>query len=379
VIAQLVIGLAARHEVGLLHLRGLGDDVPEEALVKACTFVESVPRPHRAGVRRKAHIGGWIAQRKPVWVAEWWSPEFARRLRSIAADWDPDVVQIEFHVMAQYIQALGACVAPRVLTEHEAGVLAAGEERRFRGLAARLALSLDQRAWRGYERTILSRIDSVAVFSERDRAALTALGASTEIRRIPLGVAIPTTPLAAPETGASVLFVGNFRHRPNIDAAIRLVRDIHPRVRAKHPGARLYIVGDGAPKRLAELANDEVVITGKVPDVAPYLRLATVVAAPVRFGGGVRVKVLEAMAAGRPVVASPVAAAAIAVDHLVLADTDDQFAQAIIELLQQPERCAELGARGRRWVEEHASAELMVDALDEIHDSVLTGRVLAEV
>jgi glycosyltransferase involved in cell wall biosynthesis len=289
------------------------------------------------------------------------------------------VVQIEFHVMAQYIDALGACAAARVLTEHEAGVLAAGEERHFRGGAAGLALSLDQRAWRGYERMIISRVDSVAVFSERDRAVLTTLVDSADVRRIPLGVAIPTASLKAPDSGANILFVGNFRHRPNIDAAIRLVQDIHPRVRVNHPGTRVYIVGEGPPKRLAALANDDVVITGKVPDVAPYLQLATVVAAPIRFGGGVRVKVLEAMAAGRPVVASPVAAAEIGVDHLVLANTDDQFAQAIVGLLRQPERRAELGASGRRWVKEHASAELMVDALDEIHDSLLARRVLAEV
>lgn len=374
VIAQLVIGLAGRHDVGLLHLQGREDDEPDKRIRTACAFVEAVPRQHDGGgLRRQARIGGWLATGRPVWVAEWRAPEFAIRLRAITAEWQPDVVQIEFHVMAQYVEALADCSARRVLTEHEAGVLAVADERRFVSGPAGLALALDQAAWRRYERETLDTIDAIAVFSERDREALSTMGVR-RLRRIPLGVPIPGEPLITARAEPSVLFVGNFRHRPNIDAAIRLVRDIHPRVRAHHPDARLYIVGEGPPQGLIDLADDGVVVTGRAASVTPYLERAAVVAAPIRFGGGVRVKVLEAMAAAKPVVASPVAAAEAAGDHLLLAETDDQFAEAIVGLLRAPEQRAALGTAGRAWVEKHASTQMMVDALDSIHDSVLAER-----
>jgi polysaccharide biosynthesis protein PslH len=90
------------------------------------------------------------------------------------------------------------------------------------------------------------------------------------------------------------------------------------------------------------------------------------------------VKVLEAMAAGKAVVASPVAAAEVAGDHLALAETDDEFAQAIVGLLREPDRRAALGEAGRRWVKEHASMQSMIDALDSIHSSLLAQHVPVE-
>jgi glycosyltransferase involved in cell wall biosynthesis len=376
VIAQLVIGLGACHEVGLLHLQGREDEAIDDPVRQACSFSEGVPRPQAGGtLRRFGRVGAWLATGRPVWVAEWWSPEFQSRLRAISESWQPDVVQIEFHVMGQYVDALTNSRVPCVLTEHEAGVVAVDDERRYRSRAATIALAFDQRAWRRYERTMLARLDAVAVFSQRDRYALTALIDGRPVRQIPLGVTIPTVPLQPSGADSSVLFVGNFRHRPNVDAAVRLVRDIYPRIRVRHPDVRLYVVGERPPKRLSALSGDSVFVTGRVADVTPYLTQAAVVAAPIRFGGGVRVKVLEAMAAGKAVVASPRAAAEVAGDHLRLAGTDDEFAEAIVELLEHAELRAALGASARRWVIDHASPQAMVDGLDEIHDSLLAARV----
>jgi polysaccharide biosynthesis protein PslH len=379
VIAQLVTGFARRHDVGLLHLQGRDDAEPDDAIREACSFVEAVERPHKGGpLARKARIAAWLATQRPVWVAEWWTPEFATRLRAIAGSWQPDLVQIEFHVMAQYVETLRHYRAPCVLTEHESGVLAVLDERRYRRGLTGIALAFDLRAWRRYESRILAQVDSVAIFSERDREVLLTLARPRLLSRIPLGVIMPPAPCEVPADGSNVVFVGNFRHRPNVDAAMRLARDIHPRIRAHHPDARLYIVGQGPPRRLVALAQDDVVVTGTVADVTPYLERAAVVAAPLRFGGGVRVKVLEAMAAGKAVVASPLAAAEVAGEHLVLAETDDEVADAIVDLLRKPQRRAALGLAARQWVAEHASVERMVDALESIHDSLLAQRAAVE-
>ena len=175
---------------------------------------------------------------------------------------------------------------------------------------------------------------------------------------IPLRVEVPKRPLDPLGSSPSVLFVGGFGHLPNVDAAVRLATQIFPRVRARCPEAALYLVGDKPPRRVRELAGDHVVVTGRVDDVTPYLDRAAVVVAPLRLGGGTRVKVLEALAAGKAVVASPLAAEGIeAVDgeHLLLAESDEELVDATARLLADPDARSSLGRRARQLGTEVAS------------------------
>ncbi len=120
------------------------------------------------------------------------------------------------------------------------------------------------------------------------------------IIRIRSGTALPKQPLnPSGDEPLNLLFVGNFIHPPNIDAAVRLSNAIFPRVQAQIPGINLHIVGDQPTTQIRELANDNIVVTGRVPDVTPFLDRAAVVVVPLRMGGGLRVKVKEALAAGK--------------------------------------------------------------------------------
>ena len=172
-----------------------------------------------------------------------------------------------------------------------------------------------------------------------------------------------------------MLFVGSFGHPPNVDAAVRLARAIMPAVRARVPDALLEIVGDAPPPAVRELAGDGVVVTGRVPDVGPHLERAAVVAAPLHLGGGMRVKVLESLAAGKALVATPRALAGLELDagrHALVASTDAELSDAMAALLEDPERRRRLGAAAREWAVEHldweharwtAYAELYADLL----------------
>ena len=114
----------------------------------------------------------------------------------------------------------------------------------------------------------------------------------------------------------------------------------------------LYIVGDHPTPKIRQMANATVVVTGRVPDVTPYLVRAALVVVPLRFCGGMRVKVLEALAAGKAVVASPLALEGLDVmdgKHVLLADSDRQFSDATVQLLTQPERRTALAAQARSW------------------------------
>jgi glycosyltransferase involved in cell wall biosynthesis len=316
---------------------------------------------------RRRRLAG-LARGLPSWVADWSVAECRARVAELGEVWRPDLVHVHYQVMGQY---LGALRAPRVLVVYEPATSRAAAAVREAPLGPRRALRYaDYLAWRRYERGLLRSVDAVTVFTERDRDDLARLGRRDAISVIPFGVEAPARPLDPLGEGASLLFVGNFVHRPNVDAALRLASAIFPRVRAAHPAATLELVGPEPPP---ELAGDGVSVTGAVPDVTPYLDRASVFVAPIRRGGGMRVKVLEALAAGKAVVASPLAAEGLEVTgQLVLAETDEEFVTAISRLLAEPERRRELAERARSFALDRLGWERTLAAYDRLHGSLLS-------
>jgi glycosyltransferase involved in cell wall biosynthesis len=134
--------------------------------------------------------------------------------------------------------------------------------------------------------------------------------------------------------GPHLVFTGTMDYRPNIDAAVWFTHDILPRVRVRMPNATFAVVGAKPSREVQALAaTPGVIVTGKVPDVRPYLRHADVVVAPLRLARGIQNKVLEGMAMGRPVVTSPQGLEGIEAKpghDLLVAATPDAFADAIM-------------------------------------------------
>lgn len=351
VTGQLIAGLALRHEVAVLYLEDTGEPPPEQQLLSRCALVEPVARaagPPTLLTRARVKLG--LVRGLPTWASELASPRLARRAAELAAEWRPDVVQLEFPVMGQYLPALDGCRAPRVLVDHDASLR---DLRAWRGPLRRLVGALDERAWRKFERRGIEQVQAVVVFTERDRRTLDGLGTGTPVRRIPFGVPLPHVPLSPAGTAPpGVLFVGNFRHAANADAAVWLGRSLFPPVRVALPEARLTIVGASPTPDVLALAEDGVSVTGKVRDVAPYLDQAAVVAAPIRVGGGMRVKVLEALAAGKAVVATPLAVEGLDVvsgEQLEVAASAEDFTSALECLLRDESRRRALAERARAW------------------------------
>jgi glycosyltransferase involved in cell wall biosynthesis len=171
-----------------------------------------------------------------------------------------------------------------------------------------------------------------------------------------------------------IVFLGSFVHPPNVEAALRLARGILPAVRSRVPDARLEIVGDAPPRELERLAGRGLAVTGRVPDVRPYLETAAVVTAPLRLGGGMRVKVLEALAAGKAIVATPKALAGIGVRpgaHVLVGESDIELADALVELLADREHRAQMGSAARAWALENLGWERAVAAYSELYESLV--------
>jgi polysaccharide biosynthesis protein PslH len=168
-------------------------------------------------------------------------------------------------------------------------------------------------------------------------------------------------------------FVGAFDYLPNVDAAVWFAREVWPAVRQQCPLAEFWLIGRKPAPAVQALASlPGVKLIGQVPDVRPHLARAAVAVVPLRLARGIQNKVLEALAMGKPLVASPaalVALKAVPDQHLLEASTPAEWVEAIAGLLANPSRCRELGSAGRRYVEEHHRWETCLQPLlDQIFD-----------
>jgi glycosyltransferase involved in cell wall biosynthesis len=218
-------------------------------------------------------------------------------------------------------------------------------------------------------------MDAVIVFAERDREALTPLAGNTPLVRIGIATRLPSTPLdpLGNPDHPRLVFIGNFVHPPNVDAAIRLTDSIFPAVRARVPEAMLRIVGAQPPPELLARARDGIDVTGRVPDVVPWLNAAALVVAPLRVGGGMRVKVVEALAHGKAVVASPRALEGLSLTDGVeaaVADIDDEFVTRIVSLLESPEARGAMARNARKWACDNLGDERWVAEYEALYDGL---------
>ncbi|MCW0217800.1 MAG: glycosyltransferase family 4 protein, partial [Prosthecobacter sp.] len=207
----------------------------------------------------------------------------------------------------------------------------------------------------------LSRLfDGVITVSPDDsRLARELYGLSNVLGDVPTGVDVqlfqPGSPAAPPFT---VGFLGSMDWMPNIDACQFFLDDIFPQVQAQRPDCRLKIIGRNPPAHLRERANDHIIVTGTVDDVAPHVQSCHAIIVPLRAGGGTRIKIYEAMAMGVPVISTRIGAEGLPVVHeedILLADEASDFANAIVRLANEPTLAASLAKQARLNVENHYS------------------------
>lgn len=362
VLAQLLASLVERHEVGIVHLDRGQEPPVDPALAARCAFVHAV----------SANQGRWVGARwryrlnllasrsthLPTAVVAAHSWRLKRAVRRVAAEWRPDVIQLEGDVLA-YCRQTRPRGPATLLVIHDPGLPSAQELASSTTGRQRFAHRLDARTWQRYWARMLPRMDAVVTLTRHDAEAVTAAVEGVTPTVIPLGIEIPAEPMNPVGSGEpSVIFVGGYSHTPNIDAAMRLMQSIIPQVRTVVPDLRLLIVGDDPPPSMRACAGRNDQVTGRVSTVTPYLDRAALVVLPIRLGGGMRVKLLEALAAGKAVVASPVAAAGVHSDEpgiIRIAESDEEFTVAITDLMADAEGRRALAQRARRWALENLS------------------------
>jgi glycosyltransferase involved in cell wall biosynthesis len=239
---------------------------------------------------------------------------------------------------------------------------------------SRVRSSLNYRAARAYERFMFAPYRRTVVVSEADRDELRAINPALPIDVIPNGVDLGTfTPdnkeVREPYT---LLFTGNYEYAPNVDAALRLAREVLPAVQARIPAARLWLVGNAPPPELQALASEAITVTGRVPDVRPYLARASVFVSALRLGAGIKNKVLEALAMGCPVIATPLSVDGIAArdgQEVVIAELD-ALPEAIIRLLNDAPLWQRLSSNGRTLIETRYSWARVAEMYEKLYQAV---------
>jgi glycosyltransferase involved in cell wall biosynthesis len=210
-----------------------------------------------------------------------------------------------------------------------------------------------------YERCLLPECDLVICPGEADRESLRGLAPGAMLRVVASGVDLEAlAKVPAPPGEPVVLFVGDLNYRPNRQAVEWLLERVAPAVRAREVGVRFVIVGAGPRPGLTDGSGVE--FAGYVDDLLPHLAAARVVVAPMLSGGGIKLKVLEGMAAGRAMVTTPVGAEGITglnEDAIMIAEDAGAFAEAVVKLLRDDELAVGMGERAREFVRENFSAE----------------------
>jgi glycosyltransferase involved in cell wall biosynthesis len=381
--AQLLLRLADRNEVALLCLRRPDGPAVDPAIARRCSAIEEVSLRARDGALARRFVWSLgMLRGLPPWATDCRSTTYAARLERLLDEWRPDVVEIHLQVMAQYVEAVARRNVPTILVDYDPPSAWAEELLKVTRGLRRLARRAEVAAWQRYERATRPHFDAIVVFAERDLAAVEPTAGAAALIRIPLAVEVPSRPLdprgSDPPT---ILFIGGFAHPPNVDAALWLGRRVFPRVLERVPEARLDIVGHEPSNQIRALAGSAVSVHPSVPDVTPYLDRAAVVVAPIRLGGSMRMKVLEALAAGKALVATPRAAEgveAVPGEHFVLAADEDELVEALAGLLLEPEQRRLLGERARVWAEQHLGWERGVEAFEQLYDDLVGERLAPE-
>jgi glycosyltransferase involved in cell wall biosynthesis len=364
--------LAERHEVDLLSFVDSAEEAAHrDDLERVCREVVLI----RRRVSRPALFYRML--RYPTRPKMYWSfrdPRMERAVRERTGREGYGLVQAEYSQMAQYGPAIFPRT-PRLLVKHDVRtVLAwrAWQQARGRG---RLSAWWEWLKIPSYELMICQAFDGIAVLSEHNQRVLHGFLPELPVEVIPPGMEIvPADPKRYERPGRVVAFFGAMNRRVNVGAAFYLHRQIMPLVRQAVPGAELHVVGGAPGPEVQALAQDRwVTVTGYVPDTAAYFAGCDLAVAPMQVGGGILTKVLETMAAGLPVVATPVANEGIAAQadrEMLLGDDAAALARQVVRFLQDPVLRRRIALAGQELVRRRFGWGTMIERWESFYTEI---------
>jgi len=373
----------AGHEITLLsfHDKTGGVSVESTPLVNYCSQIETIPPPVRSKVERLRNL---FFSGQPDIARRLYSDDFYACLRQLTSEKSFDLIQFEGIEVACYLPLL-----------RQEGIQAKlcydafNAEAALQGLIFRVDRG-DVRRWpvavysliqagriTNFERAICQQADAVIAVSAEDAHILRHYRADGRVGVVTNGIFVDEYHESDEQLdlGEHVLvFTGKMDYRPNVDAMVWFADSVLPLVQTRIQDARLYIVGQKPHPRLEKLRyRDYIEISGWVQDVQPFLKGASVYVAPLRMGSGTRLKILEAMAAGCAVVATPIAISGMrpeAKTALVVAEDAGKMAEEIIKLLQNPGQRVVMGENAQNFVKQYYDWKVLIPDLLKIYEGL---------
>ncbi|MEM7346184.1 MAG: glycosyltransferase [Chloroflexota bacterium] len=374
---NLVKELAKRHTVCLLTFLEPDQDPNDDGpLTEWCEWVEKIPVPQRTTSLRLRQM---LTSRRPDMGWRLWSPQFEARLATRLQEKPFDVVEIEGFEMSPYLATIEATQPkPFILYDgHNAEWIlqkraVQADLKKPKRWPAALYSSIQWQRLRRYEGDLLQRANHTVAMSEPDKVALQDVCPGAPITIVPNGVDLAAyRQFEGDPIAYDLLFTGKMDFRPNVDAMLWFGQQVLPLIQAQRPDTTFAVVGQRPHPRLDSLRDiPGITITGYVDDVRPYIAGATVYIAPLRVGGGTRLKLLEAMAMGKVIVATTVGAEGYPVvnhQEMILADHPEQFTKEVIALLNNPTQRDKIGQAGRLFAEAHYGWDALVPKIEDCY------------
>jgi glycosyltransferase involved in cell wall biosynthesis len=371
---NLLLRLAPRHRLTYLCHRNAN---PIEAAEAArflqhhgiATVVVDRPVPGKSGPLFYARLAANLLSPLPYSVATQDSRQLRNALRRFAAANAVDLWHCEW---TPYAQALQAVAGRRVVVAHNVESLI--WQRYFETEANRLKRWYIGKQWRKFvrfERSALAAADRTIAVSDLDAERFRADFGVERVSVVENGVDTSEfRPTTEPRDRFQMLFLGSLDWRPNLDGVRHLLEQVLPAVQAAEPRATLSLVGRHPPEwlRREAAARPGVTLHADVPDVRPFLARCGQMVVPLRIGGGSRLKILEALAAGVPVVSTRIGAEGLHLDperHLTIVPDCGALAPALVRNMRETERLAEQAAAGRRLVVDRYDWDALADQLEQ--------------
>jgi glycosyltransferase involved in cell wall biosynthesis len=364
---QLMRQISSRHDATLLCYAAPGDENVER--LRQEFPVEVVHREKRGVAGKRASQLRSLASRVPydVWTTH--SREMQRVIDRLCAEKSFDIVQLESTLLALFEFPPEARI---VIDEHNVDYeVYARMHETERSPLRRAFYRSQERRFERFEQRGWQEVAAVVATSEREAEIMRRHAPDTRVTAVPNGVDVEYFRLdSTPVEPGTLVFNGVLDYRPNIDGVNFLVDEVLPLVRKHRPDVRVTVVGRGSDGDVKALRRRGADATGEVPDVRPYLQGAEIVVVPIRMGSGTRLKVVEGLAMGRPVVSTTLGCEGVNVrdgEHLLIGDNAAAFAMQIVHLFEHPEIGEALGRAGRKLTEREYSWDYAGERLEQVY------------
>lgn len=346
-------------------------------LQEFCHGVEAVEYQQLGALVRPFDFFRYLLTGKPPDLRLYYSEELVSKIQHLVSKIDFDIVEIVDSYMAMYLQALPQEMRSKTILTF-IDVVFSKYDRIYQlepKRARKLRLWLHSRIMRRWEPRYAESFDHCITVSETDRRLLVTINPRLQIDVVPNGVDTHAyQPLPCDDIVPTLVFVGNMNYRPNIDGVLWFCHELLPYIRRKVPEVEMWIVGIDPQPEVKQLNGDSVHVTGRVDDVRPYYGKSTVCVVPLRAGGGTRLKILEAMALGRPVVSTSIGCEGLNVidgEHILIADTPKQFTEKTVRLLKNEGLRNRIATKARQLVVDHYDWDMITKKLMRIYAEMI--------